>query len=250
MQFIGIIPARYGSSRFPGKPLADIHGKPMIHRVYEQVSKAIDRVYVATDDSRIEQTVNEFGGKAILTGECKTGTDRCAKAARIVVVDHLPENSYDNIVIINIQGDEPYIKPEQIKSLMSCFHDPSVQIATLVKAFDKTEDFLNENRVKVVFDTNKNALYFSRSVVPFVAKTEQNQWINKHTFYKHIGIYAYKFAVLQEITSLEQSSLELAESLEQNRWLENGYKIKVEYTDFESLAVDTEEDLQFIRDKK
>lgn len=240
LKFIGIIPARYASSRFPGKPLADINGKPMIQRVYEQVKKVLDTVYVATDDPRIEKAVQAFGGKVVMTSDQhKSGTDRCYEAFMKVGEGHS--------VVINIQGDEPFIQPSQIEALKECFTDESIQIATLAKAFLPTDDFAvlsDENKPKVVINKNNEALYFSRSVIPFYRGKETAEWLANHTYYKHIGLYAYRADVLKELTLLPQSSLEIAESLEQLRWLENGYKIKVGFTDVETIGIDTIHDLE------
>ncbi len=240
ISFIGIIPARYASTRFPGKPLADIAGKSMIQRVYEQASKALDTVVVATDDQRIYDAVQAFGGKAAMTSDQhKSGTDRCYEALTKT------EGNFD--VVINIQGDEPFVKPEQIEELKACFEDASTQIATLVKPFSADDDFemlLNANSPKVVFNANREALYFSRSVIPYYRNASNAEWLKKQTYYKHIGMYAYRVQVLGEITKLPQSPLELAESLEQLRWLENGYRIKIGITDTETIAIDTPEDLK------
>ncbi len=240
MKFIAIIPARYASTRFPGKPLADMNGKPMIQRVFEQVKKCVDRVFVATDDERIFNAVKAFGGNVVMTSEShKSGTDRCAEA-------------YNNIgsgedVIINIQGDEPFIKPEQIEAVMACFEDTSTQIATLVKPFsenDGIDALMNPNSPKVVLGVNNEALYFSRSIVPYVRGCDVQEWLKTNIFYKHIGMYAYRADALAEITKLPQSSLEKAESLEQLRWLQNGYKIKVGITSQETIGIDTPADMQ------
>lgn len=241
MKFIGIIPARYASSRFPGKPLADMAGKPMIQRVYEQVKNCVDSVYVATDDVRIQQAVLHFGGNVVMTSQnhC-SGTDRCFEAYQKI------GQGYD--IIINIQGDEPFIHPEQIESIKACFTDESVQIATLVKPFNESDDFetvlFNPNSPKVVVNKNNEAMYFSRSVVPYIRNKKYTEWLHSHTFYKHIGMYAYRPDILAEITRLPQSPLEQAESLEQLRWLENGYRIKVGYTYQETIGIDTPEDLE------
>lgn len=240
VKFIGIIPARYASSRFPGKPLAKIGDKPMIQRVYEQVKKALDTVYVATDDKRIEAAVNGFGGNVVMTSDKHTsGTDRCYEAYTKV------GRGYN--IVINIQGDEPFIQPSQIEALKACFTDYSIQIATLVKSFLPTDNFSTElsdkNKPKVVINKNNEALYFSRSIIPFLRGVSHTEWLSNHVFYKHIGMYAYRADVLKEITRLPQSSLELAEKLEQLRWLENGYKIKVGFTNEETIGIDTPEDL-------
>lgn len=243
MKVLGIIPARFQSSRFPGKPLAMIGSKAMIQRVYEQASKAFDDVAVATDDDRIFQKVISFNGKAVMTSEShQSGTDRTAEAALTYQLN--AKKTFD--VVVNIQGDEPFIRPQQLQQLAATFEDPSVQIATLVKKIDTEEELFNENAVKVVKNAQNGALYFSRFPIPFMRGADKKDWVKKHTYFKHIGVYAYRYSVLQEITKLPQSSLELSEKLEQNRWLENGYKIKVSETDFQSLAVDTPEDLEKI----
>ena len=244
MKVLGIIPARFQSSRFPGKPLAMIGSKAMIQRVYEQASKAFDDVAVATDDDRIFQKVISFNGKAVMTSEShQSGTDRTAEAA---LTYHQLNTKKTFDVVVNIQGDEPFIRPQQLQQLAATFEDPSVQIATLVKKIETEEELFNENAVKVVKNSSDGALYFSRFPIPFMRGSDQKDWVKKHTYFKHIGVYAYRYSVLQEITKLPQSSLELSEKLEQNRWLENGYKIKVSETDFQSLAVDTPEDLEKI----
>ena len=240
MKFIGIIPARYASSRFPGKPLAKIGELTMIERVYRQASKELDDVVVATDDSRIFDAVTAFGGKAVMTSDShRSGTDRCREA-------------YANLgstadVIINIQGDEPFIAPEQIASLKECFNDTSVTIATLARRFDPSKGFealFDPNTPKVVIDDDSNAIYFSRSIIPYVRNYPWQEWIDHATFHTHVGLYAYRATTLDEITGLPQSSLELAESLEQLRWVQNGYKIRVAITDRPTIGIDTPEDLQ------
>lgn len=239
MKFLGIIPARYASTRFPAKPLALLGGKTVIQRVYEQVAGVLDDAYVATDDERIEAVVKAFGGKVVMTSvHHKSGTDRCFEAASKIGGD------FD--VVVNIQGDEPFIQPSQLHSIQACFDDPATQIATLVKPFTADNDISmleNPNSPKVVLDKNRNALYFSRSVIPYLRNVEKADWLKRHTFYKHIGLYAYRVEVLKEITSLPQSPLELAESLEQLRWLENGYIIKAGVTEVETIGIDTPEDL-------
>ena len=248
MKFIAIIPARYASTRFPAKPLAVLAGKTVIERVYTQVVNHVDKAVVATDNELIASEVERFGGTSIMTSELhRSGTDRCCEALSKV------EGDYD--VVINVQGDEPFIQPEQIQLLKQCFDDPSVDIATLVKPFDREGGFeavQNPNSPKVVLGNDMQALYFSRSVIPYIRGKEQGEeWMQSHTFYKHIGIYAYRADVLRQITQLPQSSLELAESLEQLRWLQNGYKIKVGVTNIETVGIDTPEDLtraeQFLR---
>lgn len=239
MKFVGIIPARYASQRFPGKPLAILGGKTVIQRVYEQVCKVLKDVYVATDDERIFKTVEGFGGKAIMTSpNHKSGTDRIEEA-----VEKISEN-FD--VVINIQGDEPFIHESQIKELCACFDDANTQIATLGKPFSAESDMAaleNPNSPKIVVDNNNYAMYFSRSVIPFIRNVEHGKWLENFPYLKHIGLYAYRREVLRKVTKLPQSSLELAESLEQLRWLQNGYKIKVGRTDVETVGIDTPADL-------
>jgi 3-deoxy-manno-octulosonate cytidylyltransferase (CMP-KDO synthetase) len=239
--FAGIIPARYASSRFPGKPLVTIGGKLMIQRVYEQASKSLDTVYVATDDSRIYDAVSDFGGKALMTSsEHQSGTDRCAEAVKILT----GEKGMTADVVVNIQGDEPFIKPEQIDLLVSCFTDDSIGIATLVRKVEPGEDITNPNHPKVIIDLSGNVIYFSRSVIPFIRDAEMSEWTLLHPYYKHVGLYAYRTDILSRITLLPRSSLEITESLEQNRWLENGYKIRTALTEWESVCIDTREDLE------
>lgn len=239
MTFLGLIPARYASTRFPAKPLAMLGGKTVIQRVYEQVAGILDDAYVATDDVRIEAAVKAFGGKVVMTSvDHKSGTDRCREAFEKI------GQGYD--VVVNIQGDEPFIRPEQLCAVKECFADPTTQIATLVKPFtadDGFEALANANSPKVVVNKNMNALYFSRSIIPYMRGREQHEWLQHHTYYKHIGLYAYRAEVLREITELPQASLELAESLEQLRWIENGYTIKVGITHEETIGIDTPEDL-------
>lgn len=239
MNIVGIIPARFASTRFPGKPLIDISGKTMIQRVYEQAKKAnsLSEVVVATDDERIAQHVQSFGGNVVMTSENhQSGTDRCFEA--------IEKFEINADAVINIQGDEPFIQPEQINLVASCFSLKETELATLVKKISTNEELFNPNTPKVLLNSNKEAIYFSRQTIPYIRGKEQNGWLKQHTFYKHIGIYGYRTDVLATITQLQQSSLELAEALEQLRWLENGYKIKVEITDFESVAIDTPDDLQ------
>lgn len=239
MKFIGIIPARYASTRFPGKPLADMKGKPMIQRVYEQVSLVLDNICVATDHPDIEAAVKAFGGNVVRSQkEHPSGTDRCREAY------HLLGGNED--IIINIQGDEPFIKPEQIEAIISCFDDPATEIATLVRPFEKNEGWdalANPNSPKVILDNESNAITFSRSVIPYLRGIEPQEWLSRHTFYKHIGMYAFKASTLDRLTALPQSSLELAESLEQMRWIENGYRIKVAITTQETIGIDTPDDM-------
>ena len=247
MKFIGLIPARYASTRFPGKPLALLAGKPVIQHVYEQAVKVLDAVYVATDDERIYNKVLEFGGKAVMTStEHHSGTDRIEEALEKVGGD------FD--VVVNIQGDEPFIAQSQIETLCHCFEDEVTQIATLGKPFECIKAVESPNSPKIVVDNRGYAMYFSRSVIPFVRGVEKQEWLKKYPFLKHLGIYAYRTEVLKAITRLPQSSLELAESLEQLRWLENGYRIKVGITNVETVGIDTPEDLQraedFIRNRQ
>lgn len=240
MKFLGIIPARYASTRFPAKPLAILGGKTVIQRVYEQVAGILDDAYVATDDERIEATVKAFGGKVVMTSPLhKSGTDRCYEAFTKI------EGHFD--VVVNIQGDEPFIQQSQLEAIKACFDDSSTQIATLVKPFSSDDSFEaleNVNSPKVVLNKNRNAMYFSRSVIPYQRNAEKNEWLKGHTYYKHIGLYAYRTEVLKEITNLPQSPLELAESLEQLRWLENGYSIKAGITSVETIGIDTPQDLE------
>ena len=243
MQILGIIPSRYASTRFPGKPLAMIGSKTMIHRVYERASQAFDDVVVATDDQRIFNEVGKFGGKVVMTSEKhQSGTDRCAEAAKI----YSEQTGKTFAAVINIQGDEPFVDPDQLRQLGSLFNDSSVEIATLVKRAKTSDEVFSENTAKVIVNTNNEAVYFSRSPIPFYRGKEREQWVTSHVYYRHIGVYAYRSDILQKITLLPQSGLELAERLEQNRWIENAYKIKVCLTDFEGLAVDTPEDLEKI----
>lgn len=238
--FIGIIPARYASSRFPGKPLADICGMTMIERVYRQASKELTDVVVATDDLRIVDAVKAFGGNVVMTSEShRSGTDRCREAY------HAVGSSAD--VIINIQGDEPFIDPCQIAELKRCFDDSSTDIATLVRPFDRDgsyDSLADPNRPKVVVGDDMTALYFSRSVIPYLRNYPKEEWPSHARYYTHVGMYAYRSAVLDRITSLPQSSLELAESLEQLRWVQAGFRIKVGITTCATVGIDTPEDLR------
>jgi 3-deoxy-manno-octulosonate cytidylyltransferase (CMP-KDO synthetase) len=243
MKFIGIIPARYQSSRFPGKPLTVINGKPMIQRTWEQASKALETVIIATDDNRIRLAVESFGGIAIMTSPGhRSGTDRCAEAVH--EYSKLTGINFD--VVINIQGDEPFIQPEQIKLLAGCFETDEAQIATLIKKIDNKADVFNPNHPKVIFDLNGCAIYFSRSPIPYIMGKPEHEWTETYKFYKHIGMYGYRAATLNSIVGLKPSLLEIAESLEQNRWLENNYKIRVIETDMETIAIDTPADLDKI----
>ena len=244
MRFVGIIPARYASQRFPGKPLAILGGKTVIQRVYEQVGKVLDDVYVATDDDRIKNTVEGFGGKAIMTSpDHKSGTDRIEEAVEKIGGD------FD--VVINIQGDEPFIHESQIKELCACFDDADTQIATLGKPFTAEmgmEALENPNSPKIVVDNRGYAMYFSRSVIPYIRNTRREEWIGQFPYLKHIGLYAYRRDVLRQVTQLPQSSLEIAESLEQLRALYYGERIAVMVLDAALPAgVDTQKDLDRVR---
>ena len=236
MKFIGIIPARYASTRFPGKPLAEIGGKTVIRRVYEQACKVLDPVVVATDDDRIYDAVEAFSGKVVMTRpDHKCGTDRCLEAYEAITTPSWREQNDTDTVVINIQGDEPFIQPEQIEALMKCFDNELTQIATLVQPFTSDEDVENPNSPKVNWDVaSGEAKLFSRQ--PIKASDDK--------YYHHIGIYAYRADVLKQITKLPQSPLEIKERLEQLRWLENGYRIFVGVTDTQTIGIDTPEDLE------
>ena len=247
MNIIGIIPARFASTRFPGKALTPIHGKPMIEWVYKQALKAnsLNKVYIATDDARIVKAVEKFGGKVLLTStKHRSGTERCNEAA-----EKLQKQGIEMDVVINIQGDEPLINPQQIDILVSLFSVNKTQIATLIKKITRKEELFDPNVVKAIVGPDGKAIYFSRQSIPFLRDTEKEQWIGAHSFYKHIGIYGYTTKVLSEIVMLKESSLEKAESLEQLRWLENGFDIFAKETEFESFGIDTPEDLLKIKGK-
>lgn len=238
MKFIGIIPSRYGSTRFPGKPLADICHKTVVRRVYEQASKALDTVVVATDDERIYDAVESFGGKVVMTSpNHRCGTERCLEAYDAITTPSWRAQNDRETVIINIQGDEPFIQPEQIETLMRCFDNPETEIATLVRPFsptDSEETIANPNTPKVEWNRQTGeAIRFSREVIP-----------QGGPYFRHIGIYAYRADILREITQLEPSPMEIKERLEQLRWLENGYRIRVGETDQETIGIDTPEDLE------
>lgn len=241
MKFNAIIPARYASTRFPGKPLAKIGTQTMIERVYRQVSQVLENVTVATDDYRIHEAVTQFGGKVVLTSACHpSGTDRCLEAALKTV----PETERAETVIVNIQGDEPFIQPQQIQELISCFENPKVQIASLYQKLKTSEEIQDPNKVKVVLNHQQQALYFSRAAIPFQKGISAQEWTNAHQYYGHIGVYAYQLEALRSIVALPTSALEQAESLEQLRWLENGWSIQMKESQFSSHGIDTPEDLQ------
>ena len=253
MKFIAVIPARYASTRFPGKPLAVLGGKTVIQRVYEQAVSVLPEAYVATDDERIFKCVEDFGGRAVMTrADHKSGTDRIEEAVEKIEEQGARSEKKDDLVVINIQGDEPFIQPSQIETLMHLFDDPETQIGTLGKRFDSIEAVRNPNSPKIVTDRRGFALYFSRSVIPFIRGVEADEWMPHYPFLKHLGVYAYRREVLAEVTRLPQSPLEKAESLEQLRWLENGYRIRVGMTDVETVGIDTPDDLaraeQFLLD--
>ncbi len=240
-KFLGIIPARYSSTRFPGKPLADIKGKPMIQLVYEQASKALEEVVVATDDTRIYDAVKGFKGKVVMTSAAHpSGTDRCFEA----LLNYQKQTGRQFDVVINVQGDEPFIQPRQIEQIKTCFEEKSTDIATLIKKIQTNEVVFDPNKVKVVINKNHEALYFSRSPIPYLRQHDHSSWYAMHDFFLHIGMYAYRSKVLSEITRLDAGKLEQAESLEQLRWLENGFRIKTAETLHESHGIDTPEDLQ------
>lgn len=237
MKFIGIIPARYASTRFPGKPLALLGGKPVIQHVYEKVAAVLEAAYVATDDERIYDVVKSFGGQVVMTRtDHKSGTDRIEEAIEKI------GGEWD--VVVNVQGDEPFVAKSQLDTICHCFDDPTTQIATLGKPFESMEAVQNPNSPKIVVDNMGFAMYFSRSVIPYVRGKEKSSWLTHYSFLKHLGIYAYRKDVLRQVTQLPQSSLEIAESLEQLRWLQNGFKIKVGTTDVETVGIDTPQDLE------
>jgi 3-deoxy-manno-octulosonate cytidylyltransferase (CMP-KDO synthetase) len=241
MKFIGIIPARYDSTRFPGKPLVDIKGKTMIKRVYEQATQVLEKVVVATDDERIFQEVERFGGEVVMTKEThRSGTDRCEEAVSKL---NLQENE-EEVVVINIQGDEPFIKPEQIKELISCFDDPTAEISSLYRLIKAPEDVFNPNMPKLVLNNNSEAIYFSRSPIPCIKSQEKDNWIMLNDFFAHIGIYAYRLDILKKIVKLKEGHLEKMEGLEQLRWIENRFRVKMKKSDFQTHGIDTPEDLE------
>ena len=239
MNSIGIIPARYASTRFPAKPLVDIRGKSMIQRVYEQArsARALDHVVVATDDKRIFDAVKAFGGEVVMTAEHhQSGTDRCLEAVLQIDME------FD--VVVNIQGDEPLISPNQINLILSCFLQENTEIATLVKLIQDKKTLWDANKPKVVIDDDDFAILFSRQCIPYLRGVEKENWNEEFNFYKHIGMYAYRLETLKEICKLKPSRLEKAESLEQLRWIEGGYRIKTAITEEEAIAIDTPKDLE------
>ena len=240
MKTLGIIPARFASSRLEGKPLKDICGKTMIQRVYEQATQALEHVYIATDDSRIEAEVKSFGGNVVMTSaEHTTGTNRCVEAYNIVQ----KELNIDFDAVLNIQGDEPLLEPEILTNLANCFNDPSTEMATLIRPVHDKKELLSTSDIWVVIDKNDYALYFSREVIPHVRGAQKDDWIEYHDYYKHIGMYGFTPKAIKQFALMDQTSLEKSESLEQLRWLENGGKIKVAHTTHHALSVDTQEDL-------
>lgn len=246
MKIVGIIPARFASTRFPGKPLADVGGKPMIERVYEQAKKATSLSYVAvaTDDERIAERVRSFGGNVILTSSThQSGTDRCNEA-----IEHIKKDVglTDEDVVINIQGDEPFIDPKALNALAAAFEDASVRIATLVRAMKTDTELFNANRAKVIVNKKGEAVYFSRQAIPFIREKAQEDWLTSYAYVKHVGTYAYQCSTLKEISSLPSSALEKAEMLEQLRWIEHGHKVLAIFTEYDNISVDTPEDLQNI----
>ena len=243
MKIIGIIPARFASTRFPGKPLVDIQGKSMIQRVYEQclLSKSLSAIMIATDDVRIFDHVESFGGKAFMTSpEHQSGTDRCAE-----IIESYTSDTWD--AVINIQGDEPYIHPEQIDLLCEVLVEQKAPIATLVKKISSPDELFNHNNVKVVLNNKMDAIYFSRSPIPYNRNYPEQEWLKNSVYYKHIGIYGYQVDILKKISKLDKTNLEVTESLEQLRWIENGYMIKAAITSLESIAIDTPSDLLKIK---
>lgn len=243
MNILGIIPARYASTRFPGKPLVNINGKSMIRRVYEQSCKSnlLGKVIIATDDERIVKHVAEFGGEVVMTSpQHQSGTDRCAE------IVGKETGNWD--AVVNIQGDEPYIQPEQIDLLCSCFKQTETAIATLVKRIESAEELFNHNNVKVVLNRRSEAIYFSRSPIPYNRNFPEQDWLKHSVYYKHIGIYGYRTSVLKEIAALAKTNLEITESLEQLRWIENGYSIRAAVTNYETVSIDTPEDLEKVKE--
>lgn len=243
LQFAALIPARYASTRFPGKPLVDIHGKPMIQHVYERVSAVFSQCAVATDDTRIAEAVKSFGGVVLLTlPHHQSGTDRCAEASHKAS----EQLGWKVDIVVNVQGDEPFIKAEQLKQICACFDNSNTQIATLIKRIESESELFDTNKPKVIVDTSGKAIYFSRNPIPYFRGIPTGEWLAHHTYYKHIGMYAYRAEILSKITKLAQGKLERAESLEQLRWLENRYTIQTAVTTVESQSIDTPEDLRLV----
>ncbi len=237
MKSLVIIPARYASTRFPGKPLVEINGKPMVQHVYERAKKVVQDVYVATDDERIAKAVSNFGGKFVMTSAIHpSGTDRCAEALSKI------EGEFD--LVVNVQGDEPFLDPNQIEKIIECFNDAETQIATLITPIKKSEILFDSNKVKVVCNQNNFALYFSRNPIPFQRDTAQEDWLGQHDYYLHLGIYGFKQSVLKQVANFESTPLEQMEKLEQLRWLEHGLKIKTAVTNQHNFGIDTPEDLR------
>ncbi len=244
MRTIGIIPARFASTRFPGKPLVEVLGRSMIQRVYEQAlsAKVFDKIVVATDDERILLAVNAFGGEAVMTStDHPSGTDRCKDALL------QQKENYD--IVVNIQGDEPFVSTDQIRLILSCFDQDSTDIATLIKPITNLAELEDPNRPKVIVDIEGFAIYFSRQAIPFVRAGSKKTWLDQTSFFKHIGMYAYRRDTLLQITEMKQTPLELSEGLEQLRWIENGLKIKTAVTEEESYCIDTPEDLKKIEER-
>ena len=242
MKVLAVIPARYASTRFPGKPLALLGGKPMIEWVWERVASlnSLNKAVIATDDGRIAKAVSAFDGKAMLTNSShRSGTDRCGE-----VLGRLEAAGEQYDVVLNVQGDEPFVQQEQLESLIDCFTNSDTQIATLITAINESEGLLSPNSVKVVCDREGRALYFSRQPIPYLRGVAMEEWLQKHTYYKHVGIYAFRASTLKELVRLPQSPLELGENLEQLRWLENGYRIRVCPTEAGNMGIDTPEDLE------
>lgn len=242
MNILALIPARYASTRLPAKPLADIGGKSMIQRVYEQAKKAtlLTEVYVATDDQRIYDHVLGFGGQAIMTStQHQSGTERCAEAIRLL--------NHPADIVVNIQGDEPFIQPAQINELVALFKDENVELATLIKKIEQQAELFDTSIPKVVLNNLQDALYFSRACIPFLRNVDEKDWLQHHTFYKHIGLYGYRTAILKKIVTLPTGILEQVEKLEQLRWLEHGFNIRTGITHHESLSIDTSQDLEKAR---
>ena len=239
MKVLGIIPARFNSSRFPGKPLATIGGKPMIIHVLERASlcKEISRLIVATDNPIIMDTVIKHGYEAMLTAESHpSGTDRCAEI--LSKIEDEPD------ICINIQGDEPFLDPDQLSALISCFKNSDCQISTLKHRINNQEELFSPDAVKVITDKNGKALYFSRSPLPYLRDQNEESWLSKQDYYRHIGLYGFKAEILKKVSKIEESSLEKAEKLEQLRWMENGFSVFVATSDKPNIAVDTPHDLK------